>query len=275
MSRLPLLISTDDFESRMTPNGEKILLLPKLTRAALILFTTPSCKYCNAFDGAFKELANVSNNCQIGNTIIRANNIAFFKDFVNAVPYVVFYYNGLPYMTYDVNNGANVEFLMIFIRELINRILEKARAQAQQRLMNNQAQYNRQQQGGVQQNIQPQQQPKPEITTLGVPVSGFDDIKNAKYMILSPPSNGGGNDEAYVPSCRDGVCYLTSERFNNDMTNDAERQKNKQLQQNQQLHQIQQFQQNQYPILQNNQFQQKPQNQYVQQNQYQAQNYRC
>ena len=175
MSRCQLFLGIDDFESRVGPKGK--LLLTQISGLSLILFYDAQAQVTPIYLNLLKTIQPHLSGCQIGRCIVNYNNKQFFKDFIQFVPILILYINGIPQVAYsDEPNPNNV---ILFVNEYTKRFTQRQKTlQSQGQNQNSQVSYK----NDYQQTHAQREQEIKERTTIGIPIVG--DMKNAVYMIF-------------------------------------------------------------------------------------------
>ena len=208
------IFNANDFVTRQNHRGEKILTLPRVSGFALVLFYSPLLTNCKPFDDIFKQLTRIVNGCQIGKVIIKHQDKDFYTGFIDAVPMAVFYFNGFPQISY--NGGPELETLAMFIKDAAARVQEQLRREQQQTFMNNQQGIHAQVQSQLQQ--QPPRPPPGQtaqiLDGIGIPLIGFDNIKNARYMRFRHDERNPNNNGYIQCDPKSGICYVTEDKLN-------------------------------------------------------------
>jgi hypothetical protein len=123
-----LFLESDDFIVSKGVKGDNILTT-QIKGHSLILFYSMQCTYCQSLISIFKTLPKVLGGCQYGMINISKNKECIAKSQqtntpITCVPYIMFYYNGKPYIRYtgeyDIENIKN--FVMVIANQIQKKI---------------------------------------------------------------------------------------------------------------------------------------------------------
>ena len=126
MSGSILFLTSEDFNVQNGNNGG--LLCHNIQGFSLILFYSTYCQHCQTIIPVFKKLPGTINGCQFGMINVSANKSVVDISQktitqIKYVPYIVFYFNGKPYMIYK---GPCTEAdIRNFVIEVANNIQQK------------------------------------------------------------------------------------------------------------------------------------------------------
>ena len=123
-----LYLEADDFMIVKNTRGDNNILTIQSKGNALVLFYSTQCVHCQSLISVFKTLPKVLGGCQYGMI-----NISKYKDCIakshqtntpiDCVPYIIFYYNGKPYMRYK--GEYDIESIKKFVIYIANFIQTK------------------------------------------------------------------------------------------------------------------------------------------------------
>lgn len=127
MSGSLLFLETDDFFIKAN-DGEKDMLCHRTSGYSLILFYSSECKYCPMFKSIFLNLPKSVVGCNFGIVNVDSNKKLIMASQsttspIKFVPFIIFYYNGRPIMSY--NQDPNEEQIKKFIVDVSNHIQKK------------------------------------------------------------------------------------------------------------------------------------------------------
>lgn len=118
-----LYLTHDDFAIVVNSKGNKSLC-HGIDGLSIVLFYSNDCEYCDAFKPIFRELSTIMGGCSFGmlnvmnnREIIKISSTTTTK--IEAVPYIILYINGRPFMRYDGERTTQ------HVREFITGISEK------------------------------------------------------------------------------------------------------------------------------------------------------
>lgn len=172
-----VFLTKDDVSLVRNGNGKEVLK-HNIRGYSLILFYSPKAETCREFDAVFKQIPNEIQGCQIGKFIVDVDRttISLCKKMFDNIPYIVLYFDGMPFMAYD--GPADKKTLCDFIIEIASRNRMKQQfAPPRGDASNN---------GG--RNAPPQPPPPPKNQIFGIPLYGKDDVK---YFVFDSSSNVG------------------------------------------------------------------------------------
>lgn len=174
-----LYLQNDDFEIRRGTRGN--ILCHGIEGFSMILFYSTQCVHCQGLIPIFKRLPGTIHGCQFGMV-----NVSTFRDIIaksrqtivpiNYVPYMIFYYNGKPFMIYK--GEYDMRSIQNFIVEMYNNIQRKQ-------------EFSR---GTVKNVKQETEDSIPEYCT-GIPVCS-DKVCYLEFMTAYNPLTGNGNASA-------------------------------------------------------------------------------
>ena len=170
MSRGELFLTKDDLRQVTNAIGKR-LLLTNVPGYSIILFYASSCPLCQKFLQVFRILSNHSNLAQVGKACIRPQDIEFYRGFIERVPFIVFYVNGIPTEVYI--GPDDVQELMNFVKRAVDKIQNQKQPFLQQRPTN---------QPQPQQPQQPQQQIRMEGYQQMNPQQHQQFVQNGQYQ---------------------------------------------------------------------------------------------
>lgn len=121
-----LFLTSEDFNVQKGPKGD--ILCHNIPGFSLIMFYSTHCVYCQSLIPIFKKLPGTINGCQFGMINVSANKAVVSMSQntivpVKYVPYIIFYINGKPFMTYK---GPSEEAeIRRFVLEVANNVQKK------------------------------------------------------------------------------------------------------------------------------------------------------
>jgi hypothetical protein len=175
-SKSLIFLSQENLKTEMTKSGK--LLLSSVSGLSVVLFYTSSCPYSTAYVEVFKKLHQyINGGCHICVYNIKGTNeaIQFVNGFINAVPTVILYYNGIPKYRYNNDTDTiNPKMIVTFISDQYNELVKAGNT--------------KQQFVPKQQVMATDQRVGTASTTFGLPIVG--DIKNnVCYLIFDSQKN--------------------------------------------------------------------------------------
>lgn len=179
-----VFLNKEDVQLARNSSGREVLR-HNIKGYSLILFYSPRAETCVEYFQVFKQIPKIFSGCQIGlfNVEKDRQTMEMYKRMFEYVPFIVLYYDGIPFQQYD--GPADDKTICDFIIEIANSNRQKQRAQPQERnvLDNGRHPQNQQhQQGGYQHSAErSQQEAPPKNKHFGIPLYGKDDIKYLKF----------------------------------------------------------------------------------------------
>ena len=127
MSAGLLFLESDEFQIKPSVKGD--VLGHQIPGFSLILFYSTYCSNCQVLLPIFKKLPGTLSGCQFGIINVSQNRRCVEMSQrtitpIKYVPYIVFYINGMPYVTYKSENPSEDEIRQ-FVKEMAGSVQKK------------------------------------------------------------------------------------------------------------------------------------------------------
>ena len=122
-----LFLSHEDFNIQKTDKGT-VMCSTIISGFSLILFYSTHCGFCKDLIPIFKKLPGTIGGCHFGMINVSSNRqcVEMSQNTIapiKYVPYIVLYYNGMPFMVYK--GPSNADEIRRFVVEVANNIQKK------------------------------------------------------------------------------------------------------------------------------------------------------
>lgn len=121
-----LFLSSEDFKIQNGTKGK--ILCNNVAGFSLILFYSTRCEHCQTLLPVFKSLPGTIMNCYFGMINVNNNKECIQMSKVTIapiqyVPYIILYYDGIPYMVY--NGPRTAEDIRNFIMDVTENVQKR------------------------------------------------------------------------------------------------------------------------------------------------------
>lgn len=128
-----LFLCNDDFQLAKGSKGN--IMCSSIPGYSLILFYSPSCKFCQDLLPVFRSLPGSIGGCQFGmvNVSINKQVIKMSRETiapVNYVPFIVLYLSGRPFMKYQ--GPSDADSIKRFVLEVAQKMESKQKFSSEQ-----------------------------------------------------------------------------------------------------------------------------------------------